>query len=130
MITLAKRGDLHARRRAMAVIQEKDVVHKLFEEAAELFGSVAGGYTRITKLGLRSGDAASMSLIELITPEAKPEKNKKKTEPKTEPKAKTEAVNVEKVDAAPEVKEEKADEVVEKVKANSEADEVKSDKEE
>ena len=48
LISLAKRGDLHARRQAMAVIREKDVVHKLFENAAEQFGGVSGGYTRIT----------------------------------------------------------------------------------
>ncbi len=80
MITLAKRGDLHARRQALSVIIEKDVVHKLFEEASERFGSVSGGYTRITKLGLRTGDGASMSLIELVSPKAKPSKKKAKKE--------------------------------------------------
>ncbi len=67
MITLAKRGDLHARRQALAVIREKDVVHQLFNDAAEKFGNRQGGYTRIIKLGLRSGDAAPMTMIELIT---------------------------------------------------------------
>ncbi|EIM64337.1 50S ribosomal protein L17 [Desulfobacter postgatei] len=67
MITLAKRGDLHARRQAMAVIREKDVVHALFEEVAEKFNSRQGGYTRITKLGPRKGDVAPMVQIELIT---------------------------------------------------------------
>lgn len=66
MITLAKRGDLHARRQALAVIKEKDVVHKLFDEAPERFASISGGYTRITKIGLRAGDAASMSMVELV----------------------------------------------------------------
>lgn len=66
MITLAKRGDLHARRQALAVIREKDVVHKLFDEMAEQFASRQGGYTRITKLGPRKGDVAPMVLIELI----------------------------------------------------------------
>lgn len=70
MITLAKRGDLHARRQALAVIMEKDVVHKLFEDAAERFGATKGGYTRITKMGFRSGDAAPMSVIEIIAPKA------------------------------------------------------------
>jgi ribosomal protein L17 len=51
MVTLAKRGDLHARRQALAVIQEKDVVHTLFDEMSEKFASRQGGYTRITKLG-------------------------------------------------------------------------------
>src|SRR5210317_407482 len=49
LITLAKRGDLHARRQALAVIREKDVVHKLFEQADERFGAVSGGYTRVIK---------------------------------------------------------------------------------
>ncbi len=66
IITLAKRGDLHARRQALSIIREKDIVHKLFEEVADRFASISGGYTRITKLGLRAGDAASMSMIELL----------------------------------------------------------------
>jgi large subunit ribosomal protein L17 len=66
MVTLAKRGDLHARRQALSVIREKDVVHQLFNDAADKFGGRQGGYTRITKLGPRSGDAAPMSMIELI----------------------------------------------------------------
>ncbi len=80
MVTLAKRGDLHARRQALSVIIEKDVVHNLFEEAAERFGSVSGGYTRITKLGLRTGDGAPMSLIELVSPKVKASKKKDKKE--------------------------------------------------
>ena len=70
MVTLAKRGDLHARRQAFAVIREKDVVHQLFNDADSKFGSRQGGYTRIIKLGLRSGDAAPMTMIELICDEA------------------------------------------------------------
>ncbi len=70
IITLAKRGDLHARRQALSIIREKGVVHKLFEEAQERFGNSAGGYTRIVKLGRRAGDAAPLSLIELVVPEA------------------------------------------------------------
>jgi large subunit ribosomal protein L17 len=66
MVTLAKRGDLHARRQALAVIQEKDVVHRLFDEMSESFASRQGGYTRITKLGPRKGDVAPMVQIELI----------------------------------------------------------------
>ncbi|MDY0163646.1 50S ribosomal protein L17 [Desulfobotulus sp.] len=68
MITLAKRGDLHARRQALAVIREKDVVHRLFAEAKERFGHRAGGYTRIVKLGHRPGDAAPMAMIEFVDP--------------------------------------------------------------
>jgi len=77
LITLAKRGDLHARRQALAIVREKAVVHKLFEEAAQRYGSVSGGYTRIVKLGRRRGDAAPISMIELVTPEP-PKKKKKK----------------------------------------------------
>ena len=66
MVTLAKRGDLHARRQAFAVIREKDVVHQLFNDVADKFGSRQGGYTRIIKLGPRAGDAAPMTMIELI----------------------------------------------------------------
>jgi large subunit ribosomal protein L17 len=84
LITLAKRGDLHARRQALAVIREKDVVHKLFEEANEKFGHSVGGYTRIVKLGRRAGDAAPMSLIELIVSEAGGKKKRKKKGAKPE----------------------------------------------
>ncbi|MEN8244174.1 MAG: 50S ribosomal protein L17 [Thermodesulfobacteriota bacterium] len=91
MVTLAKRGDLHARRQAMSVIREKDVVHKLFEEASERFGTASGGYTRIIKLGHRPGDAAPVSLIELITTESRDKKKPaKKTKPTAAPKKVTE----------------------------------------
>jgi large subunit ribosomal protein L17 len=72
LITLAKRGDLHARRQALAIIREKDVVHKLFEEAPGRFGEISGGYTRIIKEGIRKGDAAPLSIIELVAADKKP----------------------------------------------------------
>lgn len=71
MITLGKRGDLHARRQALTVITEKDVVKKLFDEIAPRFAERPGGYTRIIKTGTRRGDSAPMAIIELI-PEEKP----------------------------------------------------------
>lgn len=75
VITLAKRGDLHARRQALSIIREKKVVHKLFEEASERFGGINGGYTRVVKIGRRPGDAAPISLVELVKPEGvKPKK--------------------------------------------------------
>ena len=82
LITLAKRGDVHARRQALSIIREKDVVHKLFAEAAERYGSISGGYTRIIKLGRRSGDAAPISLIELIYSEEGKKKKKRKKKAK------------------------------------------------
>lgn len=78
LITLAKRGDLHARRQALAIVREKDVVHKLFEHAAERYGSVSGGYTRVVKLGHRPGDAAPVALVELIYTQDTKKKTKKK----------------------------------------------------
>ena len=65
LVTLAKRGDLHARRQAAAIIREKDIVQKLFDQAPTRFAGVSGGYTRIIKLGHRPGDAAPISIIEL-----------------------------------------------------------------
>ena len=66
MITLAKRGDLHARRQALSYIQSKDVVAKLFDEIQGQFADRQGGYTRIIKTGNRQGDAAPMAIIELV----------------------------------------------------------------
>ncbi|MFH1077194.1 MAG: 50S ribosomal protein L17 [Pseudomonadota bacterium] len=71
IVTLAKKGDLHARRRALAFVRDKRVIHKFFEEALTLYGSRNGGYTRITKIGYRPGDSAPMSLVELIDVEKK-----------------------------------------------------------
>jgi large subunit ribosomal protein L17 len=66
MITLAKRGDLHARRQAMAMIRSKNVVAKLFADLKDDYQNRTGGYTRIIKTGNRVGDAASMAIIELV----------------------------------------------------------------
>ncbi|HEY84252.1 MAG TPA: 50S ribosomal protein L17 [Chloroflexi bacterium] len=66
LITLAKRGDLHARRQAAARLYEPAILQKLFDNIAEHYQDRNGGYTRIYKLGLRKGDAAPMALIELI----------------------------------------------------------------
>jgi large subunit ribosomal protein L17 len=66
MITLGKRGDLHARRLALAELRSQDVVHVLFAEVAPRFADRPGGYTRIVKLGPRQGDAAEMVFLELV----------------------------------------------------------------
>lgn len=113
VVTLAKRGDLHARRQALAIVREKAVVYKLFDEADERFGTIMGGYTRIIKIGMRHGDSASISLIELVaadkakktTPdkkkntkiekETKPVKEKKALTTNDATKAETESTDVE-----------------------------------
>jgi large subunit ribosomal protein L17 len=66
LVTFAKRGDLHSRRRVLAVIHDKGVVHRLFTEIAPDVAERAGGYTRITKIGPRKGDNAPMAVIELV----------------------------------------------------------------
>lgn len=66
LITLGKRGDLHARRQALAVLPEEGMVQKLFGELAERYEDRAGGYTRVLKAGFRHGDAAPMAIIELV----------------------------------------------------------------
>jgi large subunit ribosomal protein L17 len=66
LITLGKRGDLHARRLALAELRSNEVVHQLFAEVAPRFAERPGGYTRIVKLGPRQGDAAPMAYLELV----------------------------------------------------------------
>lgn len=72
LITLAKRGDLHNRRRVMRVIRNKSVVHKLFTEIAEQMEQREGGYTRIVKIAPRRGDSAPAAIIELVTEPVSP----------------------------------------------------------
>jgi large subunit ribosomal protein L17 len=79
LITFAKRGDLASRRRVLATIGDKNVVHELFTEIAPLVAEREGGYTRITKLGFRKGDNASMVQIELVLEPVKPKAKAVKT---------------------------------------------------
>ncbi|WP_446686170.1 50S ribosomal protein L17 [Lysobacter korlensis] len=88
LITFAKRGDLHARRRVLSVISDKGVVHELFSEIAPLLAEREGGYTRITKIGYRKGDNAPLAVIELVLePVVKKSKAPKRTTAATAPAA-------------------------------------------
>ncbi len=79
VITLAKRGDLHARRQTLAVVRSKKIVAKLFGELKERYQDRPGGYTRIIPLGVRLGDGAPMSILELVDrPEKLPKAKTKK----------------------------------------------------
>ena len=66
LVTLGKKGDLHARRKALSILQDKAVVHKLFTDLSERYGGREGGYVRILKMGFRRGDNAPMALVEMV----------------------------------------------------------------
>ncbi len=91
LITFAKRGDLHARRRVLSIIGDKTVVHELFTEIAPLVELREGGYTRITKLGFRKGDNASMVQIELVLEPVAPKPKSAKKSARAEASAVAEA---------------------------------------
>ena len=110
LVTFAKRGDLHSRRRVMQQITDKSVVHKLFTEVAPLVADRPGGYTRITKLGYRKGDNAPMCVIELVLEPVAPKNATKKPKVENTVKATTAAAVVEAVDADAPVEEVAADE--------------------
>ena len=78
LVTFAKRGDLHSRRRVMQSITDRNVVHELFVNIAPHVAERQGGYTRITKLGFRKGDNAPMAVIELVLDPVSPKKMNKK----------------------------------------------------
>lgn len=121
LITFAKRGDLHARRRVMTVIRDKSAVHELFTEIAPLMAEREGGYTRITKVGYRKGDNAPMAAIELVLEPVNPKpKSAKKTAAAAAPAAAPVAEAPVVDDEATEVE---ADEVVTDVAAAEAAEE-------
>jgi large subunit ribosomal protein L17 len=108
MVTFAKRGDLHARRKVMTIIRDKSAVHKLFMEIAPQVDKREGGYTRIVKTGYRKGDNAPMAVIELVLEPVNPKPKTKKAKPEAEkPAAKPVVVDeVEVTTEAPEAIEE------------------------
>jgi large subunit ribosomal protein L17 len=115
MITLGRRGDLHARRQATAFLRSRDVVHKLFAEVAPRFRDRPGGYSRIIKIGPRAGDAAEMVYLELVDEEYVAKEREARTPEvvTTEPVAAAEAVADEAVAAEPVAEEAVADVPVE-----------------
>jgi large subunit ribosomal protein L17 len=110
MITLGKRGDLHARRQALSFLRSRDVVAKVFDEYAERFKDRNGGYTRIMKLGHRVGDNARMAIIEVLPSEESKVKDKKTSKEKGEKETKAKDVGVEKGKAEKKAQKEKGKE--------------------
>ncbi|MGH3223105.1 MAG: 50S ribosomal protein L17 [Streptosporangiaceae bacterium] len=105
LITFAKRGDLHARRRVFTVVTDRSVVHHLFTEIAPEYSERDGGYTRITKIGPRKGDNAAMAVIELVHGEAvaaKPRRRARRAAPAAVTTAAPAATAVAVADEAPE----------------------------
>lgn len=128
LITFAKRGDLHARRRVLTVIRDKSVVHTLFTEIAPAVAERQGGYTRITKIGPRKGDNAPMAVIELVLEPLSAKQSVVREATKAAEKA---APKAEKVEEAPEVEETTEDTTAEATEAPAEdtAEETKDDAE-
>ena len=124
LITLAKRGDLHARRQVLTVVTDKGVVHTLFTEIGPQFAERDGGYTRITKIGPRKGDNAPLAVIELIQEEAeaKPSRRRRarRAQPAGRPAARAEAAAEDAAEAA-EVAAEAAEEAAEAAQDAAEA---------
>jgi large subunit ribosomal protein L17 len=130
MITLGRRGDLHARRQATAFLRSRDVVHKLFADVAPLFKDRPGGYTRIIKIGTRPGDSAEMAYIELVDDEYVATQREERTpEPVAKEAVVTPEIPVEAAEELPETEEELVEdpEAPEEVAAAEETDEEPSE---
>ncbi|MCD2497783.1 50S ribosomal protein L17 [Microbacterium nymphoidis] len=130
LITFGKRGDLHARRRVLSVIGDKNATHILFAEIAPLVAEREGGYTRITKIGNRKGDNAPMAVIELVLePVTKKAKASTKAAPKAEKAEKVEApAEAEVVEETVEAPAEAEAEVVEEAPAAAAEETAEADK--
>ena len=125
LITFAKRGDLHARRRVLTVVRDKSVVHTLFTEIAPAMAERNGGYTRITKIGNRKGDNAPMAVIELVTEPVSPKQAVVKEATKATEKASTKPAKAEDEKPAVEEATEAPAEAPAEDKADEKAEETK-----
>ncbi len=101
LVSFAKRGDLHSRRRVMTVVKDKGVVHVLFTEIAPAMAERSGGYTRIVKVGARKGDNAPMAVIELVLEPVSPKQAVVREATKATAKAAPKATKIEVVEEAP-----------------------------
>lgn len=99
MITLAKRGDLHARRQALAVLKDKAVAHRLFDELKDRYLARQGGYVRVVKKETRKGDGAPISIVQLLPEESAKKKAKKKPKKEAEKDRKTKSKGVKDTEA-------------------------------